>query len=330
MLPPKKDFALLYQLHQENAILLFMPEYGKLTPGDIMRNKIKGILSLLIATVIWGSTFVAQSVGMDHIGPFTFLSVRNFVAVIFLMLVIALFEVKTIKDYWKKWNDKTLWLSGFLCGTALFVAAGLQQIGMVYTDAGKAGFLTAMYIVLVPIIGVFLGKKLSFMAVISVAIAVVGLYLLSCVGVTEINNGDLLLIACALAFSFQITLIDRWVSKVDVLRLNCVQSLVVAVLSGVCMLLFEEPSLDNIMNCWLPIGYAAILSTGVAYSLQIVGQRHLETTSASLLMSLESVFAVISGWLILNERMTPAEYTGCALMFVAVILSQIPTKKAPV
>ncbi len=300
-----------------------------MTPGDIMKNKIKGILSILIATVIWGSTFVAQSVGMDHIGPFTFLGVRNFVAVIFLMLVVAAFEIPTIRDYWEKWKNKTLWISGILCGVALFVAAALQQIGMVYTDAGKAGFLTAMYIVLVPIIGVFLGKKPSFMAVISVVIAVVGLYLLSCVGVTVINIGDLLLIACALAFAVQITLIDRWVGKVDVLRLNCVQSLVVAVLSGICMLSFEEPSVTNILNCWMPIGYAAILSTGVAYSLQIVGQKHLETTPASLLMSLESVFAVISGWIVLNERMTPAEYTGCALVFAAVILSQVPTKKAP-
>ena len=167
------------------------------------------------------------------------------------------------------------------------------------------------------------------MAVISVVIAVVGLYLLSCAGVTQINIGDLMLIACALAFAVQITLIDKWVDKVDVLRLNCVQSLVVAVLAGICMLLFEEPALNNIVNCWLPIGYAAILSTGVAYSLQIIGQKHLETTPASLLMSLESVFAVISGWLVLNERMTPSEYTGCVLVFAAVILSQIPTKKAP-
>lgn len=301
-----------------------------MTSGDIMRNKFKGIVSILIATVIWGSTFVAQSVGMDHIGPFTFLAVRNFVAVVFLMLILAMFEIPTMKDYWKKWNNKTLWFAGTFCGVALFVAAGLQQVGLVYTDAGKAGFLTAMYIVLVPIIGAFLGKKPSFMAVISVAIAVVGLYLLSCVGVTEINIGDLMLIACALAFAVQITLIDRWVGKVDVLRFNCVQSLVVAVLSAVCMLLFEEPYINNILNCWLPIGYAAILSTGVAYSLQIVGQKHLETTPASLLMSLESVFAVISGWLVLNERMTAAEYTGCALVFIAVILSQIPTKKAPV
>ena len=294
-----------------------------------MKNRLKGIIALLIATVIWGSTFVAQSVGMDHIGPFTFLAVRNFVAVIFLMLVVALFELRSLKDYWKKWKDKTLWISGLLCGTALFVAAGLQQIGMVYTDAGKAGFLTAMYIVLVPIIGIFLKKKPSFMAVISVVIAVIGLYLLSCVGVTQINIGDLMLIACALAFAVQITLIDRWVGKVDVLRLNCVQSLVVAVFSGICMLLFEDPSIDSIVNCWLPIGYAAILSTGVAYTLQIIGQQHLESTPASLLMSLESVFAVISGWLVLNERMTPAEYTGCVLVFAAVFLSQIPTKKAP-
>lgn len=294
-----------------------------------MKNKLKGIAYLVIATVIWGSTFVAQSVGMDHIGPFTFLAVRNLLAAAFLVLVIAVFEWKDLKNYWKKWADPVLWRSGALCGLSLFIAASLQQIGLVYTDAGKAGFLTAMYIVLVPFLGLFLGRKPGIMAVISVFLAVVGLYLLSCIGVSSINIGDLFLIACALAFAWQITLIDRYAADLDGLRLNCVQTIVVAVLSGIFMFFTEEPTLPDVINCWLPISYAGILSTGVAYSLQILGQKHLDPTPASLIMSLESVFAVLSSWLILNEHMTTSEYAGCVLVFIAVVLSQIPIKKAP-
>lgn len=292
-----------------------------------MKKQLTGVAFLAVAVLIWGSTFVAQSVGMDKVGPFTFQAVRCALAVLFLLPVIALFEIRDIKNYFRKWLDKKLWLAGILCGLALFIAASLQQVSLVDTDAGKAGFLTALYIVLVPVIGFFLGRKLTLPTVISIFLAVIGLYLLSCVGVTTIRTGDLLLLGCALAFAVQITLIDRLGHDVDGLRLNCIQCLVVAILSSFFMFGMEAPSLPDILSCWLPIGYAGVLSMGVAYSLQVLGQQRLEPTAASLIMSLESVVAAITGWLILHETMTFWELLGCCMVFAAVILSQIPVKK---
>ena len=293
----------------------------------ITKKQLTGIAFLGIAVLIWGSTFVAQSVGMDKVGPFTFQASRCGLAVLFLAPIIALFEIRDIKDYFRKWRSKKLWISGALCGIALFAASSLQQISLVDTDAGKAGFLTTLYVVLVPIIGLFLGKKPSINIVFSIILAVIGLYLLSCMGVTTISTGDLLLLGCALAFAVQITLIDRLGSDVDGLRLNCIQCLVVAILSALFMFGTEEPRLPDILSCWLPIGYAGVLSMGVAYSMQVLGQQRIEPTTASLIMSLESVIAALSGWLILHETMTFWELMGCALVFLAVILSQIPVKQ---
>lgn len=292
-----------------------------------MKKQLTGIAFLGIAVLIWGSTFVAQSVGMDKVGPFTFQASRCGLAVLFLAPIIALFEIRNIKDYFRKWRSKKLWISGALCGIALFAASSLQQISLVDTDAGKAGFLTTLYVVLVPVIGLFLGKKPSINIVFSIILAVIGLYLLSCMGVTTISTGDLLLLGCALAFAVQITLIDRLGSDVDGLRLNCIQCLVVAILSALFMFGTEEPCLPDILSCWLPIGYAGVLSMGVAYSMQVLGQQRIEPTTASLIMSLESVIAALSGWLILHETMTFWELMGCALVFLAVILSQIPVKQ---
>lgn len=291
----------------------------------IMKDKLRGSLALGFATVIWGSTFIAQSVGMNHIGPLTFLAARNALAVPFLMILVFLFDRKKT-DYWKLWMNKNLWLAGISCGLALFIAATLQQLGMVYTSASKSGFLTAMYIVLVPVLGFFLKKKPPISVWFSVALAVAGLYLLSCAGVSQINIGDILLLGCALAFAVQIILIDKMGAKLDGLRLNCIQSLVVAAIGTMFMFLFENPDVQSIYISWLPICYAGILSTGVAYSLQIVGQKHLSPAPASLIMSLESVFAALCGWLFLHERLTTMEIFGCILVFAAVILSQIPTK----
>lgn len=290
-----------------------------------MKKQLSGVFALSGATVIWGSAFIAQSVGMDKIGPFTFQAVRCFLAVVFLFPASALFSKG--KPFWKSWADPALWRSGVICGLALFAASSLQQIGLVYTDAGKAGFLTAMYIVFVPFLGLFLGQRPGRNALLSLIPAIVGLYLLSCTSVSGINKGDVLLLLCAVAFSVQILLIDRHCAGLDGLKLNCIQALVAAVLSVPWALLTETVDASRIASCWLPLGYAGVLSMGVAYTLQIVGQKRVAPSAAALLMSLESVFAALFGWLLLHETMTGAEVLGCVLVFAAVVISQLPEKK---
>lgn len=298
---------------------------------EIMKKQLKGSLSIIIATIIWGSTFVAQSVGMDHIGPFTFQAVRCFLGGLILLPIIAIADVFTYKNdgknFFSRWRDPKLWKAGLLCGTPLFIAMNLQQMGIVDTDAGKSAFLTAMYIVFVPILGIFRGQKPTKWIPISVLLGVVGLYCLSCVGVTHIATGDLLLLGCALAFAVQIMAVDMFANQVDCLRLNCISAFLCAALSGLIMTFTETPTWGTILDSMGPIAYAGILSTGIAYSLQNIGQKDLAPTTASLLMSLESVFAVLSGWLVLNERLTVFEAIGCVLVFAAVILSQLPDKK---
>ena len=294
-----------------------------------MKKQLRGCIFLLLATVIWGSAFVSQSIGMDHIDPFTFQAVRCFLAVMGLIPVIMISDrfKKDGLNFLKRWADTKLWKAGLLCGIPLFLACNLQQVGLVDTDAGKSGFLTAMYIVIVPIFGIFLKKKPTIMIPISVALAVSGLYCLSCVGVTQISLGDLLTLCCAFMFATQIILVDKFAQDIDPLRLNAIQALVCAVLSSVVMIFLEAPTWSGIAACWLPLAHAGFLSMGAAYSLQILGQKDLEPTAASLIMSLESVFAVVFGAMILKETMTLWETVGCVLVFIAVILSQIPVKQ---
>lgn len=293
-----------------------------------MKKQFLGNVYLFIAVFIWGSTFIAQSVGMDTIGPLTFLTARCALAVLFLIPMIALTEARDIKNYISKWLNKKLWLSGALCGLSLFVASSLQQIAIVDTDAGKAGFLTALYVVLVPVLGIFWGKKPTVNVVISILLSVVGLYLISCVGAAAIRLSDILLLLSALAFAVQITLVDRLGGGLDSMRLNCIQCLVTGILTCLCMFLWEEPKMEAIFQCWLPLGYAGILSMGIAYSMQMMGQRWIEPNTAAIIMSLESVVAVLCGWLLLGENMSVWELSGCLLLFVAVILSQLsPIKK---
>lgn len=291
-----------------------------------MNRSIRGSVMLLLATVIWGFAFIAQSVGMDQLGPFTFQMARCLLAVLFLVpctLVMDAFQGRR-REFAAKWRSKRLWVSGLICGCALFAASSLQQVGLQYTDAGKAGFITAMYIVLVPILGLLLGRSIPRSAVLSVLLAVAGLFLLSYVGVSQINRGDLMVLGAAMAFAVQITCIDRLASGLDGLRLNCIQALVVSLLSALVAMLTETIRFADILACWGPLLFAGVLSMGLAYSFQIIGQQNLEPTTASLIMSLESVFASLGGWWLLGERMAPHELLGCALVFCAVILSQLP------
>ena len=293
-----------------------------------MKKRLRSSALLLLATIIWGSAFISQRVGMDHIGPFTFQAARCFLAVVGLFPVILTLD-KFKKDgltFFKRWSDPKLWKAGVLCGIPLFLACNLQQIGLVDTDAGKAGFLTAMYIVIVPVIGIFRKKKPTILIPISLLFAVAGLYCLSCVGVAKINSGDIFTLGCALMFAVQITFVDMFANTIDPLRLNTIQALICSILSAICMLFFEKPTACGIMQAAVPLVHTGFLSMGAAYALQIFGQRDLEPSAASLIMSLESVFAVIFAAAILRETMTPWESVGCVLVFIAVILSQIPIK----
>ena len=285
------------------------------------KEQIKGSAQLLFATLIWGCAFVAQSVGMDHLGPMTFQAIRSALAVLALLPVTAILD-RSPGSFLPRWKAKGLWKTGILCGLALFVAQGLQQVGLIYTEPGKAGFITAMYIVLVPVLGLFLGRKCGLRVWLSVALAVGGLYLLSCVGVTKVNIGDLLILGAAAAFAVQIVLIDNLAQALDGLRLNCIQFLVVTVLSALTAVFTETFSWQGVLDCALPLLYTGVLSSGAAFTLQILGQQHLPPEPASLIMSLESVFAVLAGWVLLNQTLRPVEAVGCGLVFLAVILSQ--------
>lgn len=293
-----------------------------------MKKQIKGSLYIVLATSIWGSTFVAQSIGMDFIGPFTFQAVRCMIAAVGLLPFIFIADCfkHDGETFLSRWKNKKLWIAGLLCGLPLFLANNLQQLGISSTDAGKSAFLTALYIVIVPIIGIFRRQRPSKMVFVSILVAVAGLYFLCCTGPTSFATGDLFLIGCAFTFAIQITFIDIFADSVDALRLNVIQAFICAVLSGIPMFTIEAPNLQTIMDCWFPLFYAGFLSMGIGFSMQIIGQKHLEATTASILMSLESAFAVLFGWLILNEHMTSMETLGCVLVFSAVLLAQVPIK----
>jgi drug/metabolite transporter (DMT)-like permease len=289
-----------------------------------MKNKFRGSAYLLIATIIWGSAFVAQSMGMDHIGPFTFQTVRSIFALAGLLPIIFIADKSSGKAFFAGWKSRKLWLGGALCAIPLFFATNLQQLALVTVDAGKSAFLTAMYIIIVPILGIFRKQKPSPIIPVCVLLAIGGLYCLSSVGASRLQFGDLCLLLCAFMFAVQIMLVDYLAPDVDGLRLNFVQCLFCAALSAVPMLLLETPNPEAISNCLVPLLYAGVLSMGIAYSLQIVGQKYLDSSTASLIMSLESVFAVLCGAIVLQERMTAWEILGCGLVFLAVVLAQLP------
>lgn len=297
------------------------------------QKTLRANLLLLLTAMIWGAAFVAQSVGMDYIGPYTFLCSRSFLGGVVLLPVIALREKrgKTGAAEPAPENKKTLLLGGVACGTALFIASAFQQIGIQETTAGKAGFITAMYMVLVPLTGLFLGKKAGWKVWSAVLVALVGMYLLcfSGGGFGAINRGDLMEMACAVCFTAHILVIDRYSGKVDGVKMSCIQFFVCGFLALIAMLIFEEPNIRDLLEGWLPIVYAGLLSSGVGYTLQIVAQKDTAPTVASLLMSLESVFSLVFGWILLHEVMSLRELLGCALMFAAIVWVQLPGKPKP-
>lgn len=292
-----------------------------------MKKSMQGSMWLLLATIIWGSSFVSQSIAMANVGPFTFQALRCALAVIALLLIIIVSDRIQGADFVKRWKDKQLWKAGLLCGLPLFFATNLQQLGLVDVNPGKSAFLTAMYVIFVPIIGIFRKEKPSRLIPVSVTLAVIGLYCLSCVGVTSIGKGDLLLLACAFMFAVQITFVDKYAQSLDAFRLNLIQALVCTVLSSIAMFFIEEPTWAGINASWLPLIHVGVFSMGIAYSLQIIGQKYSKPSTASLIMSMESVFAVLFSWLVIREQLSVWEAIGCLLVFTAVILSQLPDKK---
>lgn len=287
----------------------------------------RGNLLLLVTAIIWGSAFVAQSVAADLVGIFTFQSLRSLLGGLVLLPVVAgnavMRRKRGIAPIGKR---RTLWCGGILCGVMLCVASCLQQGGIAYTSVGNAGFITAMYILLVPLLGLFFGKKVGSRLWICIVMAIVALYLLSIKDGFHMSKGDLLMLACALAFSVHILLVDHFSPKVDGVQLACIQFFVAGLLPLPLMLFFERPTAANIAAAWLPIVYAGVLSSGIGYTFQILGQKYTRPSVASLLMSLESVFAVLAAALILHQVPTLRETLGCVLMFAAIILAQLPER----
>ena len=295
---------------------------------------------LFLTAVVWGVAFVAQSVGMDYVGPFTFNCIRCLIGAVVLVPCIWFL------DGWKQRSDgascgresagapdgasdgsHALLAGGICCGLALFVASNLQQIGIQYTTVGKAGFITALYIVMVPVFGIFLKKRAGIRVWVSVALAVAGLYLLCITDRLALGKGDILVLLCAVVFAVHILVVDHFSAKTDGVRMSCIQFLVCGLLSGVCMLLTEHPEMRLILQAWQPILYAGVFSCGVGYTLQIVGQKGTDPTVASLILSLESVVSVLAGWLLLGQRLSVRELGGCALMFAAILLAQLPERR---
>lgn len=292
-------------------------------------KKYTGAAMLMLTAVIWGAAFVAQSVGMDYVGPFTFNSARYFLGALVLLPVILIGDRRESHHTPRmSWHNPKLWLSGGLCGVIMMIATSMQQVGLLYTTVGKAGFITTLYVVLVPIVGLFLGKKVRPLVWLCVVFAVVGLYLLCMTGSTPLNIGDLLMLGCAITFSFHILSVDHFSPLVDGVKLSFLQFLVSGLLCSIPALILEFDRIPGLIDAWLPLLYTGVLSCGVGYTFQILGQQRTDPTVASIIMCMESVFSVLFGWLLLHEALTPRELGGCALMFIAILISQLPEKKS--
>lgn len=292
--------------------------------------RLKNASMLILTAFIWGTAFVAQSVGMDFLEPFTFNGVRSLIGGIVLLPCIFLIRrinARAGEPEREEGTRKDLIIGGILCGLLLFAASSLQQIGIVYTTAGKAGFITAFYIVIVPVLGVFLHKRIGWKVWTAVVMALAGLYFLCMTEKLTVGKGDLYIFLCALIFSVHILVIDHFSPRVDGVKMSCIQFFTCGIVSLIPMFVWETPRVDNLLAGWVPLLYAGVLSCGVAYTLQVVGQKNVNPAIASLLLSLESCFSVLAGWLILGERLSTREFAGCILMFAAIILAQLPEGK---
>jgi len=290
-----------------------------------MKNKeVKAVLILLLTAAIWGFAFVAQRVGMQHVGAFTFNGVRFALGSVSLLPVIYFFGRKTTENT-EQFEEATLKVtvkSGVMTGSVLFIAASLQQVGLIYTTAGKAGFITSLYIVLVPILGIFLKQKTHATTWLGALTAVIGLYFLSINESFTIEFGDLLEIIGAFFWAGHIQLIDRFVKNVDAIKLSSIQFATCSILSMIVAFIFEDVNFVGLSNAIVPILYGGIMSAGVAYTLQAVGQKHAKPSHAAIALSMESVFAAIGGLLLLNEILPARGYLGCALMLVGMLIAQ--------
>ncbi|MEA4998650.1 MAG: DMT family transporter [Candidatus Limiplasma sp.] len=303
-----------------------------------MSKALRANLLLLLTALIWGVAFVAQDVAMDMMEPFTFNAARTLVAALALLPAIRLLDVLEKKRggtaaVSRRFADmtpaqkRTLVIGGVCCGAALFVGSSLQQLGIRETSAGKAGFVTALYIVLVPLSGLFFRRVVRRAVWLAVLLCTAGLFLLCVTDTLSIGPGDLYLLLCAVAFTVHILLIDHFSPRTDCVRMSCLQFFVTAALCALWMVLTEHPSPAAVMQGWLPILYAGVLSGGMGYTLQMVAQRDTDPTVASLLMSLESVFAVLAGWVILGDVLSLRELAGCALMMAGIVLAQVPLRR---
>lgn len=301
-----------------------------------MKNqKLKGNLILLLTSFIWGTSFIAQSKGVEEISPFLFNGARSILGGIVLIPVILFLNInKKRKSIETPQNTKTLLIGGTVCGLFMCFATTLQTAGMIYTSPGKSGFITALYMVIIPIISLFMKKKPRPVILLSVLLAVCGLYFMCIDSSLTINKGDVLTLMCAVLFAGHILAIDYFSPRVDGVKLACLQFFVCGIFDLIWVLLFEKPEIKPMLDCWISIGYSGIMSCGVAYTLQIIGQKYTDPTSASIFMSLESVFATLTtvvlvacGWQITGGALTLREIMGCVLMFTAVILVQLPENK---
>lgn len=299
---------------------------------NMEKKQLRSNLLLVLTALIWGAAFVAQSVGMDYVGPFTFNAARFMIGGAVLIPCIFLLKKVGNEDQTRSKEEiearrKTGFIGGFCCGLAIWAGATLQQFGVAQTTVGKAGFITALYIVIVPVLGLFVKKKVQASVWFSIVLATFGMYLL-CMGEgLSISIGDALVFLCAIGFSIHILVIDYFSPKADGVLISCIQFFTAGVISLILALLFEEPTFQALKTAWAPILYAGVLSCGVAYTLQVVAQKDTDPVIASLLLSLESVFSLLAGWVILGQVLSPKELFGCVLVFAAIILAQIPVEE---